>query len=165
MKRFKDFVKEAEDINKQNVDKAIQHDWATHIYHPSLGEVKVDDHSLTEDGVIEEYYVTHDGKEYRFKAEDVKIINSESHGHAPKKKKKWMISVKVKYNESPHKALQKLKQLVSKEEVIATVKKKRYYMKPSVAKRLKSKEAEKQRNKDLQKEIQYLMHQEQQLWG
>jgi len=53
-----------------------------------LGEVKVDDHSLTEDGVIEEYYVTHEGKEYRFKAEDVKIINSESHGHSPKKKKK-----------------------------------------------------------------------------
>ena len=50
--------------------------------------------------------------------------------------------------------MQKLKQLVSKEEVITTVKKKRYYMKPSVAKRLKSKEAHKQRNKDLQKEIQ-----------
>lgn len=26
MKKFKDFLKEAEDINKQNVDKAIQHD-------------------------------------------------------------------------------------------------------------------------------------------
>jgi len=26
MKNFKDFLKEAEDINKQNVDKAIQHD-------------------------------------------------------------------------------------------------------------------------------------------
>ena len=61
--------------------------------------------------------------------------------------------------------MQKLKQLVSKEEVITTVKKKRYYMTPSVAKRLKSKEAHKQRNKDLQKEIQYLQHQEQQLWG
>jgi len=26
MKKFKDFLKEAEDINKQNVDKAVQHD-------------------------------------------------------------------------------------------------------------------------------------------
>ena len=76
-----------------------------------------------------------------------------------------MLTVKVKYNESPHKAMQKLKQLVAKEEIIQSVKKKRYYMKPSAAKRLKSKEAHKQRNKDLQKEIQYLLHQEQQLWG
>lgn len=75
------------------------------------------------------------------------------------------ISVKLKYNENPQKALQKLKQLVSKEGIIAAVKKKQYYMKPSVAKRLKSKEAQKQKNKDLQKEIQFLMHQEQQLWG
>ena len=76
-----------------------------------------------------------------------------------------MLTVKLKYNENPQKALQKLKQLVSKEGIIAAVKKKQHYLKPSDAKRLKSKESQKQRNKDLQKEIQYLIHQEQQLWG
>ena len=88
MKTFKDFLSENKDINKSNVDKAIQHDWATHIYHPSLGEVKVDSHSLTEDGVIEEYYVKHEGKDYTFKAEDVKVTKEMSHGHSKKAKKK-----------------------------------------------------------------------------
>lgn len=75
-----------------------------------------------------------------------------------------MISVKVKYNESPQKALQKLKQIVSKEDIITVVKKKRYYMKPSVAKRLKSKEAARQRVKDYKKEIQLAQRLEQQMW-
>ena len=35
MKTFKEMSK---DLEKQNVNKAIQHDWATHIKHPSLGE-------------------------------------------------------------------------------------------------------------------------------
>ena len=75
-----------------------------------------------------------------------------------------MISVKVKYNESPQKALQKIKQIVSKEDIITVVKKKRYYMKPSVAKRLKSKEADRQRVKDYKKEIQLAQRLEQQMW-
>lgn len=74
-----------------------------------------------------------------------------------------MISVKVK-NDGVHKALQKLKQIVSKEDIINTVKKKRYYQKPSVAKRLKSKEAARQRVKDFKKEIQLAQRLEQQMW-
>lgn len=74
-----------------------------------------------------------------------------------------MISVKVK-NDGVHKALQKLKQIVSKEDIINTVKKKRYYQKPSVAKRLKSKEAARQRIKDFKKEIQLAQRLEQQMW-
>ena len=76
-----------------------------------------------------------------------------------------MISVKLKYKDNPLKAIQMLKRLVSKEGIIATVKKKQYYLKPSAAKRLKSKEAQKQKYKDQQKEILYLLNQEQQLWG
>ena len=53
-----------------------------------MGEVKVDSHSLTEDGVIEEYYVKHEGKDYTFKAEDVKVTKEMSHGHSKKAKKK-----------------------------------------------------------------------------
>ena len=88
MKTFNDFLNESKDINKSNVDKAIYHDWATHIYHPSLGEVKVHSHSLSEDGTIEEYYVKHEGKQYTFNAKDVKVTKEMSHGHGPKKKKK-----------------------------------------------------------------------------
>ncbi len=75
-----------------------------------------------------------------------------------------MISVKVRPNENPQKAFQKLKQIVSKEDIIGQVKKRRYYNKPSVAKRLKSKEAERQRVKDYKKEIQQLQRLEQQMW-
>ena len=53
MKTYNEFTK---DLNKTNVDRAIRHDWATHIYHPNLGEVKVESHSLTEDGIIEEIF-------------------------------------------------------------------------------------------------------------
>ena len=90
MKTFREFKN---DLNTKNVNKAIQHDWATHIKQPSLGEkfVKVDDHSLTEDGVIEEYYVTHKGKSVTIQANEVTELQGESHGHAPKKKKKWKI--------------------------------------------------------------------------
>ena len=88
MKTFKEMQKV---LNKANVDKAIKHDWATHIYHPSLGEVKVESHSLDEDGTIEEYYVVHEGKEITLEASKVKVTKMESHGHSPKpkKKKKW----------------------------------------------------------------------------
>ena len=79
---------ENKDINKDNAEKAIQHDWATHIYHPSLGEVKVESHSLTEDGTIEEYYVKFNGLDVTFPAEEAQVTQEMSHGHGPKKKKK-----------------------------------------------------------------------------
>ena len=90
MKTYNEFNK---DINKVNVNKAIQHDWATHIKHPSLGEdfIKVDSHSLTEDGIIEEYYVTHKDKSITIQANEVTEEHGGSHSHEkkPKKKKKW----------------------------------------------------------------------------
>ena len=89
MKTFKEF----KNLNKTNVNRAIGHDWATHIKHPSLGEdlVKVVDHSLTEDGVIEEYYVTHSGTLLTIQATEVTEEHGGSHSHEskPKKKKKW----------------------------------------------------------------------------
>jgi|TARA_B100001079_G_scaffold123906_1_gene106211 hypothetical protein len=57
-----------------------------------LGEdfVKVVDHSLTEDGVIEEYYVTHSGTLLTIQANEVTESHGGSHSHEskPKKKKK-----------------------------------------------------------------------------
>ena len=89
MKTFNEFNRV---INKANVNKAIQHDWATHIKHPSLGEemVKVENHSLTEDGIIEEYYVIHEGEEVTIQANEVTESHGGSHSHEakPKKKKK-----------------------------------------------------------------------------
>jgi len=91
MKTYNEFNR---DLNKANVEKAIGHDWATHIYHPSLGEVKVESHSLTEDGVIEEYYVIHEGKEITLEASKIKVTQTQEHMHlkaSKKKKKKWKI--------------------------------------------------------------------------
>jgi len=57
-----------------------------------LGEdfVKVVDHSLTEDGVIEEYYVTYTGTLLTIQATEVTEAHGGSHSHEkkPKKKKK-----------------------------------------------------------------------------
>ena len=90
MKTYTEFTKT---LNTKNVNKAIQHDWATHIKHPSLDEdfVEVDSHSLTEDGVIEEYYVEYRGKSITIQANEVTESHGGKHEHEakPKKKKKW----------------------------------------------------------------------------
>ena len=90
MKTFKEMSR---DLDTQNANKAIQHDWATHIKHPSLGEdfVEVVDHSLTKDGVIEEYYVSYSGTLLTIQAAEVSEAHGGSHSHEekPKKKKKW----------------------------------------------------------------------------
>ena len=75
-----------------------------------------------------------------------------------------MLRIEVKFKEDPKRGFQRLKQLVVKEDVIGQVKKRRRYLKPSVAKRLKSKEAERQRVKDLKKDLQQAARLEQQLW-
>ena len=88
MKTFNEFKN---DLNTTNSNKAIRHDWATHIKHPSLGEeeVFVDGHHLGEDGSIDEYYINHtDCKQYTFKADEVEITQMQEHMHGPKKKKK-----------------------------------------------------------------------------
>ena len=70
---------------------AIQHTWAKTIAHPGLGEedeeFAVVDHSLTSDGIIEEYYVEINGKLVTVPADEATILVSEKHSHKPKKKK------------------------------------------------------------------------------
>ena len=58
-----------------------------------------------------------------------------------------MVSVKVRGGESVDRALKKLKKLLDKEGVMKTLKARRYYDKPSVRKRLKSKMAQKYRSR------------------
>ena len=61
--------------------------------------------------------------------------------------------------------LQKLKQIVSREGILNEVKKRRYYVKPSMQKRLKREEAERQRIKDVRKDLKQIERLEQQMWG
>jgi small subunit ribosomal protein S21 len=61
--------------------------------------------------------------------------------------------------------MQKLKQIVSREGILNEVKKRRYYVKPSMQKRLKREEAERQRIKDVRKDIKQAERLEQQMWG
>ena len=80
-----------------------------------------------------------------------------------------MITVKIGHKDSDQrniiKALQKLKQIVSREGTLNDVKKKRYFTKPSMKKRLKREEAERQRKKDYRKELKQVERLEQQMWG
>ena len=64
-----------------------------------------------------------------------------------------MLTVKVRHNENPERAVSRLKNLVVSEGVLNTVKDKRYYRKPSLKKKLKREAAARQRVKDLHKEI------------
>ena len=76
---------------------AIQHTWAKTIAHPGLGEedeeFAVVDHSLTSDGVIEEYYVEYKGQLVSVPANEARVVvikehgSDEEHGVKPKKKK------------------------------------------------------------------------------
>ena len=63
------------------------------------------------------------------------------------------ISVKVGHNQDPIKAIQKLKNKLIDEGVFQELKKRKHYVKPSKAKRLKREEAERQRVKDFRKAI------------
>ena len=80
-----------------------------------------------------------------------------------------MITVKIGHKDSDQrniiKALQKLKQIVSREGTLNDVKKKRYFTKHSMKKRLKREEAERQRIKDFRKELKQVERLEQQMWG
>lgn len=58
----------------------IEHDWASHIEAPQFeGVKKILHHSLNEAGLIEEYYIEHNGKLAAVLAEDVTIVMYESH--------------------------------------------------------------------------------------
>ena len=64
-----------------------------------------------------------------------------------------MIEIKLKPNDNPERAFTKLKNVVIKEGLYAELKRRRYYAKPSLRKRLKKEEAARQRVKDLHKDI------------
>ena len=64
-----------------------------------------------------------------------------------------MITIKVGHNQDPIRAIQKLKNKLIQEELFVELKKRRYYAKPSLKRRLKKEEAEKQRVKDYRKAI------------
>ena len=64
-----------------------------------------------------------------------------------------MITVKVGHGTDPIKAMQKLKNKLIKEELFLELKKRRFYAKPSLKRRLKREEAEKQRVKDFRKSL------------
>ena len=90
-------VEQVEDEEIHSAGDAVQHHWAETIAHPSLGEneeFEVYDHSLTKDGVVEEYYVHLHGKLYALPANEVVIVegkthpSDEEHGEKPKKKRK-----------------------------------------------------------------------------
>jgi small subunit ribosomal protein S21 len=63
------------------------------------------------------------------------------------------ISVKVGYDQDPNRAIQKLKNKLIQEGLFVELKKRRYYAKPSLKKRLKREEAERQRVKDYRKSV------------
>ena len=75
---------------------AIQHTWAKTIAHPGLGEedeeFAVVDHSLTSDGVIEEYYVKYNGQLVSVPADEATVVVIKEHdeetAHGAKAKKK-----------------------------------------------------------------------------
>ena len=59
-----------------------------------------------------------------------------------------MITIKVKRNENINRVLQRFKAAVMSEGTLKTVKEKSHFVKPCIRKRLKSKEAARQRKKD-----------------
>ena len=80
-----------------------------------------------------------------------------------------MITVKIGHKDNNQgkviKAMQKLKQIVSREGTLNEVKRRRYFVKPSMQKRLKREEAERQRINDIRKDIKQAERLEQQMWG
>ena len=64
-----------------------------------------------------------------------------------------MITIKIGYNQDPNRAIQKLKNKLIAEGLFAELKRRRYYAKPSLKKRLKREEAARTRVKDLRKNI------------
>ena len=64
-----------------------------------------------------------------------------------------MITIKVGHNQAPARAMQKLKNKLIQEELFVELKKRRYYAKPSLKRRLKREEAERTRVKDYRKAI------------
>ena len=64
-----------------------------------------------------------------------------------------MITIKLGRGMDPTRAMQKLKNKLIREGLFVELKKRRYYAKPSLKKRLKREEAERQRVKDYRKKL------------
>ena len=64
-----------------------------------------------------------------------------------------MITIKIGHNQDPNRAIQKLKNKLISEGLFQELKRRRYYAKPSLKKRLKREEAARTRVKDLRKSI------------
>ena len=64
-----------------------------------------------------------------------------------------MITIKIGHNQDPNRAIQKLKNKLIQEGLFAELKRRRFYAKPSLKKRLKREEAARTRVKDLRKQI------------
>ena len=75
-----------------------------------------------------------------------------------------MITIKVGYNHDPTSAMQKLKNKLIQEGLFAELKRRRFYAKPSLKRRLKREEAAKQRVKDYRKAVARARKEEQDDW-
>ena len=75
-----------------------------------------------------------------------------------------MITIKIGHNQDPARAMQKLKNKVIAEGLFQELKRRRYYAKPSLKKRLKREEAERQRVKDYRKAVARARKEEQDNW-
>ena len=64
-----------------------------------------------------------------------------------------MITIKVGHNTDPIRAIQKLKNKLIQEGLFQELKRRRFYAKPSLKKRLKREEAARQRVKDYRKAV------------
>ena len=64
-----------------------------------------------------------------------------------------MITIKIGHNQDPNRAIQKLKNKLIQEGLFQELKRRRYYAKPSLKKKLKREEAERQRVKDYRKRL------------
>ena len=64
-----------------------------------------------------------------------------------------MITIKIGHNQDPNRAIQKLKNKLIAEGLFQELKRRRYYAKPSLKKRLKREEAARTRVKDFRKQI------------
>ena len=63
------------------------------------------------------------------------------------------ITIKIRRGDDPHRAMQKLKNLVIREGLYKILKDRRYFRKPSLKRRLKREDAQRQRVKDMKKDI------------
>ena len=64
-----------------------------------------------------------------------------------------MISIKIGHNQDPVRAMQKLKNKLIAEGLFQELKRRRFYAKPSLKKRLKREEAARTRVKDFRKQV------------